>query len=551
MIGPNTVLGSNVMVRRGSRVVGSLLDSGVYVDTGCELQSALVGRATELRARVHIDQLAVVGDQCVLEEEVQLSPGVHVYPAKTIEAGAIVNDNVIWEGQGHRSLFGPRGVSGMVNLDITPEMVVRLAAAYASLLPKGSTITVGRDHSRAARAMNRALAGSLTAAGMHVRDLRITPLPIVRSDTGRSAQGGVYLRTTLGQPESLDLLLLDRTGSDLSVAEQQRLERILGRRDFRRAFPHEIGDIHTPHRAVDEYSVQIESSIDTSGVDQAHLKVVVDTGLGAAALVLPRILTSLGISVLTVNSRLDEDQPTSTAATYHEAVARLGELVSSSRSDLGVRFDPTGERLSLIDETGKAFDHGRALLVLLDLVAAERRGGVVALPAQTTRVAQDVTAFHGVSVQWTGTSPAALSRAARQPGLVFAGDGRGGFIVPEMGPNVDGIAAFVRLIGLVARTKLTLSAIDRRIPRAHMARAAVPVPWARRGAAMRTLVETAGERVADSAEGVRIEEADGSWVLAIPDQAEAVIRLWVEAASDDRAAALLADWYAVLEAESA
>ena len=551
VIGPNTVLGSNVMVRRGSRVVGSLLDSGVYVDTGCELQSALVGRATELRARVHLDQLAVVGDQCVLEEEVQLSPGVHVYPAKTIEAGAVVNDNVIWEGQGHRSLFGPRGVSGMVNLDITPEMVVRLAAAYASLLPKGSTITVGRDHSRAARAMNRALAGSLTAAGMHVRDLRITPLPIVRSDTGRSAQGGVYLRTTLGQPESLDLLLLDRTGSDLSVAEQQRLERILGRRDFRRAFPHEIGDIHTPHRAVDEYSVQIESSIDTSGVDQAHLKVVVDTGLGAAALVLPRILTSLGISVLTVNSRLDEDQPTSTAATYHEAVARLGELVSSSRSDLGVRFDPTGERLSLIDETGKAFDHGRALLVLLDLVAAERRGGVVALPAQTTRVAQDVTAFHGVSVQWTGTSPAALSRAARQPGLVFAGDGRGGFIVPEMGPNVDGIAAFVRLIGLVARTKLTLSAIDRRIPRAHMARAAVPVPWARRGAAMRTLVETAGERVGDSAEGVRIEEADGSWVLAIPDQAEAVIRLWVEAASDDRAAALLADWYAVLEAESA
>ena len=157
----------------------------------------------------------MIADKCVLGEEVQVSAGVHVYPDKQIEAGAVLTDNVIWEAQAHRSLFGPRGVSGIVNLDITPEMVVRLGAAYAALLPKGSTVTVGRDHSRAARAMNRALAGSLTAAGLNVRDLRITPLPVARTDTARAAQGGVYLRTTLGVPESLDLLLLDRTGSDL------------------------------------------------------------------------------------------------------------------------------------------------------------------------------------------------------------------------------------------------------------------------------------------------------------------------------------------------
>jgi mannose-1-phosphate guanylyltransferase/phosphomannomutase len=551
VVGPGTVLGSNVMIRRGARVVGSLLDTSVYVDTGCEIHSALIGRSTELRARVHVEQGAVVGDQCVLEEEVQLSPGVHVYPAKTIEAGAVINDNVIWEGQAHRSLFGPRGVSGIVNLDITPEMVVRLASAYASLLAKGSTVTVGRDHSRAARAMNRALAGSLTAAGLDVRDLRITPLPVARADTERAADGGVYLRTTLGLPESLDLLVLDRTGSDLSVPNQQKLERVLVRRDFRRAFPGDIGDIHTPHRTVDEYAARLASAIDISGVARADLKVVIDTGLGAASLVLPRVLSNLGINVLTVNNRLDEDAPTSTERSYHAAMARLAELVSSSRSDLGVRFDPTGERLSLVDETGRPFDHGRALLVMLDLVAAERRGGLVGLPSHTTRVAEGVTAYHGVAVEWAGTSTASLARVAQRPGLIFAGDGRGGFIVPEMGPNVDGIAAFVRLVGLVARTQLTLSAIDRRIPQAHMARAAIPTPWARRGAVMRTLVETAGYRVVDTVEGVRIRVDEHSWVLAVPDQSAAVIRLWVEADTDERAEALLAEWFAVIETQVA
>ena len=411
-------------------------------------------------------------------------------------------------------------------------------------------MTVGRDHSRAARAMNRVLAGSLTAAGLTVRDLRITPLPIVRSDAARAADGGVYLRTTLGVPESLDLLLLDGSGSDLSVAEQQKLERILVRRDFRRAFPSEIGDIHTPHRSVDEYAVQLASTIDTSGVAEADLKVVVDTGSGAAALVLPRVLSSLGVSVLTVNNRLDEDDRPP-PDTYHADMARLAELVSSSRSDLGVRFDPTGERLSLVDETGRAFDHGRALLVMLDLVAAERRAGVVAVPAHTTRVAREVTSFHSVGVVWTGRHHCSAGRRGpRTTGLIFAGDGRGGFIVPELGPNVDGIAAFVRLVGLVARTKLTLSAIEERIPPSHMAKGAVPTPWARRGAVMRTLVETAGDRLAGTTEGVRIEEPDGSRVLAVPDQTEALIRLWVEASNQARADELLAHWFTLIEASA-
>ena len=48
--------------------------------------------------------------------------------------------------------------------------------------------------------------------------------------------------------------------------------------------------------------------------------------------------------------------------------------------------------------------------------------------------------------------------------MIFGGDGRGGFVVPEFSRTLDGIAAFARLLGLVARTQLTLSQIDARIP---------------------------------------------------------------------------------------
>ena len=143
-------------------------------------------------------------------------------------------------------------------------------------------------------------------------------------------------------------------------------------------------------------------------------------------------------------------------------------MVSSSRAAFGVRFDPVGERIQLVDEKGELVSEDRALLSVLDLVAAERKSGRVALPVTTTRVAEQVCRFHGVQVTWTPTSMDALTVAAASEDVIFAADGRGGFVVPECARTVDGLAAFVRLLGLVARTRLTLSQIDARSPVAHM-----------------------------------------------------------------------------------
>src|SRR5258708_37333951 len=105
----------------------------------------------------------------------------------------------------------------------------------------------------------------------------------------------------------------------------------------------------------------------------------------------------------------------------------------------------------------------RARLVVLDLVAAERRSGRVALPVTTTRVAEEVCRYHGVEVDWTPTSPHGLYDATAADDVIFAADGRGGFVVPEFSRSIDGIAAFARLIRLVARTRLTLSQIRGRV----------------------------------------------------------------------------------------
>ena len=189
---------------------------------------------------------------------------------------------------------------------------------------------------------------------------------------------------------------------------------MFARQEYRRAFPGEIGDLHFPASVFDSYTGSLLRNVDTTGIAESGLKVVVDASNGSAGLVLPSLLGKLGVDSLTINPGLDESRPTETADVRRSGLVRLGEIVASSRAAFGVRFDPVGERLSLVDEKGRIVEDDRALLVMLDLVAAERRSGRVALPVTTTRIAEQVAAYHGTQVEWTTTSPDDLTRVGRR-----------------------------------------------------------------------------------------------------------------------------------------
>jgi mannose-1-phosphate guanylyltransferase/phosphomannomutase len=298
---------------------------------------------------------------------------------------------------------------------------------------------------------------------------------------------------------------------------------------------------------LESYAAELVRCVDMTGVREAGLKVVVDCAGGTASVVLPALLGRIGVDVLTVNNRLDEASPTQSLAQLRAGMQRLSELVASSRAAFGVRFDQVGERIQLVDDKGASVSDDRALLVVLDLIAAERRAGRVALPVTTTRVAEQVSRFHGVEVEWTPTSLHGLTEATAVDDVIFGADGRGGFVVPEFARTLDGIAAFARIIGLVARTRLSLSQIDSRIPRAHLLKRSMPTPWAAKGSVMRTVMEAAAGREVDTTDGVRVVEADGGWALVLPDPADAVTHLWAEGADADAAQGLLDEWASVAE----
>src|SRR5207302_2224853 len=124
---------------------------------GVQLLRCVIGRSDDLRRAASSEEGVVLADECFVGEHAVINTGVKVYPFKTVEAGAIVNSSIVWESRGARHLFGRLGVSGLANVDISPELAVRLAMAYATTLKKGSKVVTSRDTSRAARVLKRAI----------------------------------------------------------------------------------------------------------------------------------------------------------------------------------------------------------------------------------------------------------------------------------------------------------------------------------------------------------------------------------------------------------
>src|SRR5439155_25611836 len=165
-----------------------------------------------------------------------------VYPFKSVAPGAIVSKSSVWQSGGARGLFGERGVTGLVNIDVTPEMAVRLALAYASLLPKGSAAVACRDATRPARLLKWAMVAGLGAGGIDCHDLELVPAPVARfyARSGR-ALGGFSVRTAPFDPSSVEIQFFDQRGIDVGPGFQRQIERAYYRDDFRRAFHHDIG----------------------------------------------------------------------------------------------------------------------------------------------------------------------------------------------------------------------------------------------------------------------------------------------------------------------
>src|SRR5437764_6691811 len=273
-IGPYTVLSSSVTVRERGRVVRSIVDTSTYVGRSTDVQGAIVGRSCDLRAHVRLHEGVAIGDEVTVGAESVILPGVRIYPFKDVETGSQLHESLIWESRGTSRVFGKQGVAGMVNVDLTPDVAVRLAAALGSALKRGARVVASREGAPACRMIKRAMISGCSSTGVHVADLRVSPAAVARHLVkSEGYDAGFHVGVSPTDPEIVRIQFFEPLGVEMSTQMQKEVEKHFTRGELRRVAAGEVGGNSYPARVHETYAAEPLSTLDVELVRAAGARI--------------------------------------------------------------------------------------------------------------------------------------------------------------------------------------------------------------------------------------------------------------------------------------
>src|SRR5690242_10134883 len=379
--GPSTI-GHYTIIDERAQVDRSIVWNNSYVGERSELRGAIVGSSTSIKSKAVMFEGSVIGDNSIVQDGAIIQPNVKIWPDKEIEAGAVINTSIIWGSQGRRGLFSRHGVTGLVNIDLTPEFATKLGAAYGAILPRGAGVCLNRDSHRSSRMIKRGINAGLPSAGINVHDINQVPIPVARyfiRNTG--AAGGVHVRVSPYDQRVVDIKIFDQHGLDINKTTERKIENLFCRGDFRRVYLDVIGAIEVLSNAdvLGRYLQGFNKVVDREAIRRRKFQLVVDYSHGSTLQFLPNILESLGCEVIVLNTG-DDAGISRSLDDLNKDMRRLATVSSALNTDMGIRIDPGGERITLVDDRGRILDGMRMLAVMASLFLRQYRGGTVAAP---------------------------------------------------------------------------------------------------------------------------------------------------------------------------
>ncbi|MEO8578647.1 MAG: phosphomannomutase/phosphoglucomutase [Gemmatimonadales bacterium] len=268
-----------------------------------------------------------------------------------------------------REIFREYDIRGIAGKDLTEEVASAVAGAYAQFMrEKGvkGALAIGRDNRPSGEHLHRALVAGLLSSGVDVVDIGIVPTPLEYwSQHKLDVVGGIQITGSHNPPEYNGFKLGLGTGSVYGADIQHIYELAVAGK-----FPAGKGTLRKED-VIDRYIDDIAGRV---GKLTRDLKVVIDCGNGAGALVAPKLFPRLGIEPRCLFCESDGTFPNHHPdPTVPKNLEDLIAAVKEDRADVGIAFDGDADRIGVIDNAGEII-WGDYLLIIYARDALARTG---------------------------------------------------------------------------------------------------------------------------------------------------------------------------------
>ncbi|HZY98188.1 MAG TPA: sugar phosphate nucleotidyltransferase [Candidatus Baltobacteraceae bacterium] len=531
-----TSIGSSSIVAENARLHRTIAWEDVYVGENASLTGCTLADRVIVKDRVTVMEGAVIGRGSTLGSGATVPSNIKLWPDKSVAAGSIVSMSLVYGIKWPGSLFAADGVSGLANIEVTPEFALKLGQALGSVLRPGQNVMTSRDAHPASRLTNRCIIAGLLSVGVNVQDLRENPTPVSRFAVRTSGDAGVHTGISPHDPDQFLIEFFDAHGVNIDKNTERKIENIFFREDFRRTPMASVGTLSFPERIIEAYTSGFLDALKPRAISTSNLRVIIDYAYGNASLILPRILSNLGIEMVALNAFFDNAKVLTFGQNRGKHLDQLSNVTTSLGATLGILLDQHGEALALADDRGRIIEGSRLLALLTVLIASNLADARIAVPVMAPAAIETVAEAYGASVIRTRTDRRSLMALAANQGdsLAFAAGANYELIFPEFQPVFDSLYASAKIMELIASKGQPLSEIVDRLPEWHLASRRDHCPWERKGQIMRRLLDETNGASVDLTDGIRLGR-EGGWVLVIPDASDPLFNVYAEGRSDDEA----------------
>ena len=430
-------------------------------------------------------------------------------------------------------LFGTDGVRGVANQELTAELALNLSVAAAHILGEAGvfgrrqpTALVARDPRASGEFLEAAVCAGLASAGVDVLRVGVVPTPAAaylvneyRTDLG------VMISASHNPMPDNGIKFFARGGvkldDDLEDAIESRMDET-----WQRPVGDKVGRIIDQPRAVDSYVKHLVKSLRGEELLR-DLTVVLDCANGASFQTAVRAFEAAGADVTAINAEPDGLNINERCGSTHPE--QLQKVVVSKGAHLGLAFDGDADRCLAVDHEGNLIDGDQILAILALALQEDHRlaSNTVVATVMSNLGLKLALAEHDIRLDQTKVGDRYVLESMGANGFSLGGEQSGHVIMSEYATTADGVLTGLHLAKRVATTGRSLKELA-----AVMTRLPQTIINVKNVDKLRAGLDTAiSSAVADAS----AELGSSGRVLLRPSGTEPVVRVMVEAPTDDQA----------------
>ncbi|CAM4299306.1 phosphoglucosamine mutase [Nocardiopsis rhodophaea] len=429
-------------------------------------------------------------------------------------------------------LFGTDGVRGVAGRDLTATLALDLSIAAARVLTEGRDAgasarplaVVGRDPRASGEFLEAAVVAGLAGAGVDVVRLGVLPTPAVAHLTAElDADFGVMLSASHNPAPDNGIKFFGRGGQKLADEVEDRIEAQLAQ-PSEGVTGADVGRVTEAPDSADRYIAHVLASL-PHRLD--GLRVVVDCAHGAASEVAPEALRRAGAEVIAIGDQPDGLNINSGCGSTH--LDALRAAVVEHGADAGIAHDGDADRCLAVAADGSVVDGDQILGILArELKEAGRLAEDTLVVTVMSNLGLKLAMRKaGIKVVETAVGDRYVLEAMNAGSYSLGGEQSGHVVLLDHATTGDGLLTGLHLLSAVARRGAPLGELAKvmtRLPQVLVNVRGVDKSRAATSAA-----------VADAVKFAQDELGESGRVLIRPSGTEPMVRVMVEATTENRA----------------